>query len=227
MLRRSKYSIYWMVAALLLALFVSACGGDDDEELAALTIGDAPALPMHTSQAAVERGDLGLEEVIERGEVMFTTSVNTLDGAGRPETTDTSDSNFRPRQEFPNNFNRISGPDANSCVACHSVPRSGGGGGNSSNVFVLADRFPFVNFDMGEGDGFEAHALDTIGDERTALGVFGAGLIEMLAREMTVELQSIQQEASSEAQSSGAQVTRVLVAKGVRFGSITTRPDVP
>ena len=208
-----------------MALFASACGGDGDEELAALTIGDAPALTVHTSQAAVERGDLGLEEVLERGEAMFTTSFNTLDGAGRPETTDTSDSNFRPRQEFPNNFNRISGPDANSCVACHSVPRPGGGGDNSSNVFVLADRFPFVNFDMGEGDGFENLALDTIGDERAALGVFGAGFIEMLAREMTLELQSIQQEATSEAKSAGAPVTRDLVAKGVSFGSITTRPD--
>jgi hypothetical protein len=225
MLRRTKYLVYWLTAALLLALFASACGGDDDEELAAPTIGDAPALPMHTSQAAVERGDLALEEVVKRGEAMFTTSFNTLDGAGRPETTDTNDNNFRPRQEFPNNFNRISGPDANSCVACHSVPRPGGGGGNSSNVFVLADRFPFVNFDKGEGDGFEDHTLDMVGDERASLSVFGSGLIEMLAREMTLELQSIQHEASSEAKLAGAPVTRDLVTKGVSFGSITTRPD--
>ena len=226
MSRRTKKPVYWLVVPLLLALLGSACGGGGTaEEFTTLTIGDSPALKIHTSQAAVERGDLTLEEIVERGQVMFTTSFNTLDGAGRPETTDTSSSNFRPRQDFPRNFNRISGPDANTCVACHSVPIPGGGGDNSNNVFVLADRFPFVNFDMGEGDAFEEHSLDSIGDERAALSVFGAGLMEMLAREMTVELQSILQQAINEARTAGEPVTMDLIAKGVGFGSITAQPD--
>ena len=228
MSRRTKNAVSGLVVALLLALLASACGGgsgDADKELAPLTIGDEPALKIHTSQAAVERGDLTLEEVLERGQAMFTTSFNTLDGAGRPETTDTSSSNFRPRQEFPRNFNRISGPDANTCVACHSVPRLGGGGDNSNNVFVLADRFPFVNFDMGEGDAFEELSLDMVGDERAALSVFGSGLMEMLAREMTVDLQGILQQALSEASTAGVPVTLELMTKGVGFGSITAQPD--
>ena len=226
MSRGTKNFVLWLVIALLLALLPSACGdGGAAEEPTALSIGDAPALEIHTSQSEVERGDLMLEEIRERGRALFTTSFNTLDGAGRPETTDTSSSNFRPRQDFPRNFNRISGPDANSCVACHSVPVLGGGGDNSNNVFVLADRFPFVNFDVGEGDSFEEHSLDMVGDERAALSVFGAGLMEMLAREMTVDLQSILQQSIREARAAGAPVTMDLVAKGVGFGSITAQPD--
>ena len=223
---RIKNSVSWLVVALLSAVLALACGGDGaDGEPATLTIGDSPALKIHTSQSEAERGELTLEEVVDRGQTMFTTSFNTLDGAGRPETTDTSSSNFRPRQEFPRNFNRISGPDANSCVACHNVPIAGGGGDNSNNVFVLADRFPFVNFDMGEGDGFEEHSLDMVGDERAALSVFGAGFMEMLAREMTLELQSILQQAIKEAGTVGTPVTKDLAAKGVGFGRITAQPD--
>ena len=226
MLRPPKNAVSWLVVALLLGLLASACGGGGaDEKPTPLTIGDTPALKIHTSQSAVERGDLTLEEVFERGQALFMTSFNTLDGAGRPETTDTSSSNFRPRQEFPRNFNRISGPDANSCVACHNVPRAGGGGDNSNNVFVLADRFPFVNFDMNEGDAFEEHSLDMVGDERAALSVFGAGLMEMLAREMTEELQSILQQAIREASTTGTPVTKDLMTKGVGFGSITAWPE--
>ncbi len=225
MLRPPKNAVSWLVVALLLALLASACGGGGDEEPTPLTIGDTPALKVHTSQSEIERGTLTLEEVRERGRALFTTSFNTLDGAGRPETTDTSSSNSRPRQEFPRNFNRISGPDANSCVACHNVPGPGGGGDNSNNVFVLADRFPFVNFDLSEGDAFEEHSLDMVGDERAALGVFGAGLMEMLAREMTEELQSILQQAIREASTTGTPVTKDLMTKGVGFGGITAWPD--
>ena len=99
---------------------------------------------------------LTLEEVVERGRHLFTASFNTLDGAGRPETTDVNQNNFRPPHVFPDNFNRISGPDANACSSCHGVPRIGGGGDNATNVFVLADRLAFVNFDGERGRRDEA-----------------------------------------------------------------------
>ena len=98
--------------------------------------------------------------------------------------------NPRPRHEFPDNFNRISAPDANTCLECHTTPRAGGGAGNAANVFVLADRLPFATFDGGPGDNNETHTLMSIGDERGSLGLFGSGWIELLAREMTVELKA-------------------------------------
>ena len=189
------------------------------------SIGEVGVLGSHTSQAAIDDGELALEEIVERGRHLFTASYNTLDGAGRPETTDVNPNNFRPHHAFPDNFNRISGPDANACSSCHGVPRIGGGGDNATNVFVLADRLAFVNFDGEAGDGLEAHTLKTVGNERTSLGLFGSGLIELLAREMTSDLHAIRDEARREAAKSGGEVTRDLTSKGVGFGRITARPD--
>ena len=194
-------------------------------------IGDSPAISGHTSQQQINEGKLPLEEIVRRGEMLFTASFNTLDGAGRPETADIdrknniSIINTRPRHEFPDNFNRISGPDANTCLECHTLPRMGGGGGNSTNVFVLADRLAFANFDGGPGDNNQTHTLRTVGDERNSLGMFGSGWIELLAREMTVDLKSAAEEAINEAKRTRGNVAKDLVTKGISFGRITARPD--
>ena len=126
---------------------------------------------------------------------------------------------------FPDNFNRISGPDANTCAVCHHLPRLGGGGDNAVNVFTDAERLPFVNFDGGEGDGFQEQTLRSVGNERNTAGIFGIGFVELLAREMTVELQGIVDGATEESKSAGVPVTRDLVAKGVSFGRVTARPN--
>jgi hypothetical protein len=62
-------------------------------------------------------------------------------------------------------------------------------------------------------------------DERNTLGMFGAGAIEMLAREMSADLIAIRESAAAEASASGMSVTRDLIAKGVAFGRVTVRPD--
>ena len=49
--------------------------------------------------------------------------------------------------------------------------------------------------------------------------------MELLAREMTVELQGIVDLATEESKSAGVPVTRDLVAKGVSFGRVTARPN--
>ena len=67
--------------------------------------------------------------------------------------------------------------------------------------------------------------MTSVGDERNAVGIFGAGYIELLAREMTVELQQTASEAVKQARSSGASVSSELVAKGVSFGTVTARPN--
>ena len=67
-------------------------------------------------------------------------------------------------------------------------------GTSVANVFVLGQRFPFVELrcsPSGEGDGFQEHTLlDDVANERNTLGMFGAGFIELLAREITVDLQA-------------------------------------
>lgn len=211
--------------AILAGAMLAACHNTTAEPPSEPQIGDTATLNGHTSQDDIESGSLTLDQIVERGEFLFTASFNTLDGAGRPETTDVSPDNFRPPRTFPDNFNRISGPDANACSSCHGVPRLGGGGDNATNVFVLADGFHFVNFDAGEGDDFQAHTLRSVGNERTSLGLFGSGYIELLAREMTEDLHAIRDEARSQARDSGAPVSLSLAAKGVDFGAITASPD--
>ncbi len=220
------------VCLLWAAVILASCGVTEGAAASAGgVIGDAPAITEHTSQQAIADGELSLEEVIRRGEMLFTAPFNTLDGAGRPETADierrnnVSIANPRPRREFPDNFNRISAPDANTCLECHTTPRAGGGAGNAANVFVLADRLPFANFDGGPGDNGETHTLRSVGGERGSLGLFGSGWIELLAREMTADMKAAAEEAIEEARRSGADVTIDLVTKGVSFGRITARRD--
>ena len=150
-------------------------------------------------------------------------SFNTLDGAGRPETTGTGAD--RERRDAPQNFNRISGPDANACSGCHNLPRVGGGGDNVANVFVLGQRLPFANFDGQAGDDFQSHTLSSVGNERATIGMFGSGYIELLAREMTADLHGIRDAAIAESRTAGRVVAKDLVSKGVSFGRISAHPD--
>jgi hypothetical protein len=53
----------------------------------------------------------------------------------------------------------------------------------------------------------------------------GSGAIEMLAREMTVDLQALRQFAMSKARQFGGDYAVSLVTKGVSFGQLIARPD--
>jgi hypothetical protein len=84
-----------------------------------------------------------------------------------------------------------------------------------ANVFVLAqEKDPVLSTVDARGS-----------NERNTLGMMGAGPIEMLAREMSVELIGIREEARLQARTRGEPVKRPLVAKGVSFGTITALPD--
>ena len=87
---------------------------------------------------------------------------------------------------------------ADSCAACHGRPRGSAGFG---------------------GD------VVTRPDSRDAPHLFGLGLKEMLADEMTTDLRAIRTAAVAEVAASGQPVTKALVAKDVHFGSLTARPD--
>lgn len=60
--------------------------------------------------------------------------------------------------------------------------------------------------------------------QRDTPNLFGTGGIQRLAEEMTDALQRIREEAGSAACAYGRTVTRELVAKGVRFGTIKATP---
>ena len=201
-------------------------------------IGDAPAIEVHISQSSIEAGKYTLEELIEHGEKLFTASFNSLDGAGRP--TRTGDARFRDRREGLDSFNRISGPDSNACSGCHNLPSIGGGGDNVANVFVLGQRFEFVDFEdqmefdfrneledrlQYEQEDEDPLTLQNVGNERNTVGMFGSGFVELLAREMTRELLAQEEATIADAKKSGWPVRREISAKGIDFGAITAHPN--
>jgi hypothetical protein len=150
------------------------------------------------------------------------------EGAGRPLSKGTGAPLTDPRKPlvFPRNFNRISGPDTNSCSGCHNKPYVGGGGDIAGNVFVLGQRIDFATFnpsDRVEAEGSvdelgNSTALQTIADSRKTVGMFGSGYVEMLARQMTADLETIR-----DGTPPGG--SRVLVSKGISFGTIRRRAD--
>jgi hypothetical protein len=185
-------------------------------------IGSEKAIPKHLQDG--EEFELSLPTLLRHGEDLFRAVWTVQEGGGRPLTKGTGAALSDPASplRFPRNFNRISAPDANSCFGCHSQPRVGGGGDIVANVFVLGQRFDFATFDPADPTATRGSrdelgrlvTLQSIANERATLGMFGSGFIEMLAREMTEDLQAIR-DATPPGGSSP------LVAKGVSFGVIT------
>lgn len=87
---------------------------------------------------------------------------------------------------------------SDSCAGCHARPRGSAGFG---------------------GD------VVTRPDSRDAPHLFGLGLKEMLADEITADLRAIRERAISEAKSSDRAVMLQLNSKGIHYGSITASPD--
>ena len=123
----------------------------------------------------------------------------------------------RGRQLFQRKFTRVEGQGPNnsdgtgdintndgigaglsdSCAGCHGRPRGAAGSG---------------------GD------VATRPDSRDAPQLFGLGLKEMLADEITTDLRLIRSTALAKAKASGHPVTLPLVSKGIQYGSITAYP---
>jgi hypothetical protein len=85
-----------------------------------------------------------------------------------------------------------------SCAGCHGRPRGAAGSGGS--VFTRPE-------------------------SRDAPHLFGAGLKEMLADEITAELRALRAQAIDLAQQQGEAVTRPLTSQGIHYGTITAPPD--
>lgn len=178
--------------------------------LFAQQLGDVPAIPVHMNETDIESGRVPFDEVVKYGETLFTAVFNKLDGAGRPATT----ADMKPRTPQPGML-RTTGPDAHSCASCHNRPRIGGGGDFATNVFVIADSTAKVK------DSISPEFVN----ERMTVSIFGSGPIEMLAREMTRELQGTRLVTINHAYLCSCNVPAHLTAKGIDFGDIIAHGD--
>jgi hypothetical protein len=208
---------------LLVAVLASAAWSQDRS-----SIGKEVAIPRHLQDG--EEYELSIAKLIKFGEKLFTAQWTVQEGQGHahvkglptgPRLTDSS-----APLDFPRNFNRISGPDSNSCAGCHNQPYVGGGGDRATEVFVLGQRFDFVSFDHNDtfatkgalDERGQFATLQTIANERKTVGMNGSGFIEMLARQMTADMQTIRD-------SMAPGTSRRLVCKGIDFGTLARRID--
>ena len=224
-------------AALLLAF---SCKDDSEDAphaaVTVLALKPAPVAPVG-KEVSVPRhladGDeytIPMRRLIDHGRLLFAANWTAEEGGGRPMTkgTGAAISDAASPLVFPRNFNRVSAPDANSCAGCHNAPfgMPGGGGDFVANVFVLGQRFDFASFDPADpiptrGGVDETGApvrLQSIANSRASLGMFGSGFIEMLARQMTSDLQAIR-----DGLASGQSAP--LSSKGVSFGTLARNGD--
>jgi hypothetical protein len=92
------------------------------------TIGREVAIPRHLQDG--EEFETSIKQLIQYGEKLFTAKFTIQEGAGRPLSKGTGSPLSDPSSPlvFPRNFDRLSGPDSNSCAGCHNAPAPGGGG---------------------------------------------------------------------------------------------------
>ncbi len=214
-----RYNIFFMSTLVILILSTNTVISAQKKVLK-----DATAVPpwgdrsfSSFSDTAKIAGTLSretLSTLLQRGEILFTARFTTLDGVGRPMATQAIIPTKRrrlPRQAF----SRTAGVDANACASCHNVPAIGGAGDFTANVFV--------------SEGFQQSEFDStdpqFSNERNTNHLFGAGLIELLAREMSAELAAQRQDALTKARTTDTIVTVKLVSKSVSFGTVVVHPD--
>jgi len=207
--------LFGLIAPLCAALWTEAD---------ATQIGREVAIPRHLVNGEEYR--LPIQQLLDYGKRLFNANWTIQEGAGRPLTKGTGQVLSDPTRPliFPRNFNRISGPDSNSCAGCHNSPYgiAGGNGDIVANVFVLGQRMDFATFDPDDqvptgGSRDERGKLvdfSDIANSRSTLGMFGSGYIEMLARQMTAELQAIRDTIRPGG-------SKALVTKGISFGTLS------
>lgn len=191
-------------------------------------LGSEVSIAYHLADG--EEQSLSTLALLSHGADLFNAVWTSQEGGGRPLTKGTGAplADQSDPLTFPRNFNRVSGPDANSCAGCHNAPYgiAGGGGDIVSSVFVLGQRFDFATFDQSEtiptkgavDENGEPVTLQSIANMRATVGMFGSGYIEMLARQITADLQVVRNTLRPGE-------SRILMSKGIGFGSLSRNTD--
>jgi hypothetical protein len=189
---------------------------------AAGLIGEAPRLgPMkhRTTQAEIESGMMSLKELRRAGLKIFTTPFNKFDGFGDGllDPLDTTSPGGRPTLQNNKTYLRVNGLDAQTCLECHGIvstatipftPGVGGAGGiNSSAMFQPR----FIDVADVAKKGF----ADFDGRLINPLSLFGVGGVQLVAQEMTADLQKLRAKAIA---NPGVKIA--LQTKDVDFGTI-------
>ena len=204
-----------------LAIVIAASGQVSNSQ-----IGREVAIPIHLQDG--EEFTIPTAELIQFGAKLFNAKFTIQEGAGRPLSKGTGAPISDPSSPlvFPRNFDRISSPDANACSGCHNSPIPGAGGDRVTEVFVLAQRFDHLTMDHSDGittrgavdESGKFVTMENATNDRKTIGMNGSGFVEMLARQMTADLQ-----AERDGTPAGNSVH--LVSKGISFGTLMHNAD--
>ncbi len=221
MSKGSLRTCQWFTGALLFVIVIAARGQGPRAQ-----VGREVAIPSHLQDG--EEFTTPLHKLIEYGAQLFNAKFTIQEGAGRPLSKGTGAriSDISSPLVFPRNFDRISSPEANACSGCHNAPVSGAGGDRVTEVFVLAQRFDRLTFDRSDGimtrgavdESGNFVTMDNATNDRKTIGMNGSGFVEMLARQMTADLQA---ERDATAPGNSTQ----LMSKGIFFGVLTHKGD--
>ena len=203
----------WAVALGMLA--VSGCaqpssppapaGGEVSKRLPVVDLDEKPAfpLPKHLESKDIAAATISYPQLFEDGALLFHTPYNGLDGIGMKRTVGGA-----PLNRFsagPAGGGQPGPVGAQSCGVCHSLPAGAGFGLSHTHVLFAgtpAGTAPFVG--------------------RATTSLYGNGVVQLLAEEMTEQLLAARDAAAADAKAKpGTPVTRDLRANGVDFGTVT------
>lgn len=181
--------------------------------------GEGPARPEPRITQAMILAGMPFAHIRDFGMRMFATPFNKFDGWGDGPMNpfDPTRPGHRPTLQDNGSFLRVNGLDAQTCVECHAIVstatvpfRLGIGGLGGANNNAMAGPTLIDVSDSGR-NGFAAFNGRFINPPF----LFGAGGVELVAKEMTMELQRLAEKARR-----NPREWVELIAKGVSFGEI-------
>ena len=160
-------------------------------------------------QLRVESGEWGVEHLFTIGDELFEREFSIEHGFGRgakssPGVQERFASTTRVRRVHQG---LVGGPDAGSCVECHRRGGPDGAGERTQNAFLV-------------GDG----SRPLLTNQRNPPSLVGVGVVELIAQEMTRDLQTFLRLAQERARE-GSEGSFKLKSKGVSFGEVHARSD--
>jgi len=178
------------------------------KEMLTVDLVEKPAFPLekHLESKDIASGSLAFAQLFEAGDKLFHTPYNGLDGVGMKHTVAGT-----PINRF--SIGSVAGSPVpvgvQACGSCHATPFGAGGGLAHTRVF----------FDPNQ-DGQRPV------NPRATISLFGNGVVQRLAEEMTEKLIAARDAAGEQAKGTpGTPVRQALVANGVDFGAVVATAD--
>ena len=210
---RSRIKFPSTTVLLVAGFALMGCSAPSGEsvvaELPAIDLSGGPAFPLeaHLEAEDIATGKYTFEQLFEAGADLFHTPFNGQDGIGAFRLPDGSEiPRFVAFSPGGGAGARIS---AQSCGSCHGHPHGGAAGLAHTNVAGDPTRDGLAPFNT-----------------RSTTSLWGNGLLQLLAQEITEDLQAIHDEAAIAAgQETGTKVERALGSKGIDYGAIAATAD--